>query len=178
MYHSQVGGGDRENVHSSIQKEPPWCLHWPSSVQKKNLDQASFTGPAQYWGLAWSSSNEHRQKITSKQISPQSWSYHIPANPLACFKRFTFVLHKLLGLFLRFAQTACVCVHYYIITSLPYSHLSRQLVRESKQRLDAQRQEYEGAIARHQVVIKDWLFVSKFKLNLANQNIWWHQLEV
>ena len=31
--------------------------------------------------------------------------------------------------------------------------VSRQLVRESKQRLDAQRQEYEGAIARHQVFL-------------------------
>ena len=32
--------------------------------------------------------------------------------------------------------------------------VSRQLVRESKQRLDAQRQEYEGAIARHQVLLE------------------------
>ena len=28
---------------------------------------------------------------------------------------------------------------------------TRQMVRESKQRLEAQRQEYEGAISRHQV---------------------------
>ena len=30
---------------------------------------------------------------------------------------------------------------------------ARQMVRESKQRLEAQRQEYEGAISRHQVAI-------------------------
>ena len=32
----------------------------------------------------------------------------------------------------------------------------RQLVRESKQRLEAQRQEYEGAIARHQVILPEF----------------------
>ena len=37
--------------------------------------------------------------------------------------------------------------------SLILFFVSRQLVRESKQRLDAQRQEYEGAIARHQVLL-------------------------
>ena len=94
-------------------------LHRPAhcSVQlKKNLDQDFSTGPAQYWGLAWSSCNEPRRKITSKQIFPKPWFYHIPANPLACLKCFTFVLHKLLGLFPNFVQTACVfsLLHYHI----------------------------------------------------------------